>query len=226
MTPPNALIFDFDGLICDTEGCLVRAGKHVFSLHGVEFPFQRWLDVVGTATPHNFWVPWLAELTGGPVDETEALEEFESHNRAGTEQLVPNDGVVDLLDIAENEGIEVGVASSSSISWVGGLLEQLGLRSRFSHILTRGDVANAKPAPDLYILAAERFGTDPSHCVALEDSHNGSLSAIRAGMPVVVVPNELTRHQDLQHATHQVQSLAEVTPELLRRLRQEHQPRS
>ena len=80
-------------------------------------------------------------------------------------------------------------------------------------------MTHAKPAPDLYLLAAKRFISDPAHCVALEDSHNGSLAAIRAGMPVVVVPNDLTKHQDLSHATHSVDSLRDVTLTLLKDLR-------
>jgi HAD superfamily hydrolase (TIGR01509 family) len=219
MTRPDALIFDFDGLICDTEGCLLGAGRLVFLRHGVEFPLQRWLHVIGTANPHNFWVPWLEEGLGAKVDEGEVLEEFELHNREATQRLTPNRGVVELLDLADEEGIGVGVASSSSIDWVGGLLDQLGLRSRFSHILTRDDVANAKPAPDLYLLAADRFDAKPQHCVAFEDSHNGSLAAKRAGMPCVVVPSELTSQQDLSHAEQRVEHLGEITMVLLRQLR-------
>ncbi len=216
---PNALIFDFDGLICDTEGCLLRAAERVFERHRVPFPFGKWLEVVGTSSPVNFWVPWLQDSVEARVDEREVLAEFDEYNQASIVELVPNDGVIELLDLADEEDIAVGVASSSSIAWVGRLLEQLDLHHRFAHVVTRGDVTHAKPAPDLYLLAAKRFVSDPSHCVALEDSHNGSLAAIRAGMPVVVVPNDLTKHQDLSHATHTVESLRDVTLTLLKDLR-------
>lgn len=221
MTPPDALIFDFDGLICDTEGCLAQAAERVFLQHGVGFPFERWLDVIGTSSPNNFWVPWLEELVGEPIDEREVLDEFDRHNMAATAELVANPGVDQLLDMADDEGIAVGVASSSSSRWVTGLLDQLGLLHRFSHVLTRGDVVHAKPAPDLYLLAAKRFKSNPVQCVALEDSRNGSLAAVAAGMPCIVVPNELTQHQDLSHATRRVASLADVTLTLLRNLRME-----
>ena len=219
---PSALIFDFDGLICDTEGCLLQAAEKVFGRHDVVFPFEKWLDVIGTASPVNFWVPWLQEGVGTRIEEQEVLAEFDEYNNAAIAELVPNEGLTELLDLAESEDIPVGVASSSSIQWVGRLLEQLEIRDRFSHVITRGDVTHAKPAPDLYLLAAKRFESHPAHCIALEDSHNGSLAAVRAGMPVVVVPNELTRHQDLSHATHSVPSLRNVTLDLLRDIRRRH----
>ncbi len=216
---PNALIFDFDGLICDTEGCLVRAAERVFERHQVAFPFDKWLEVVGTASPTNFWVSWLREGADRSIDEREALAEFDEYNLAAIAELSPNAGVIELLDLARSNDIALGVASSSSIGWVGRLLEQLEIRDRFAHVITRDDVTHAKPAPDLYLLAAKRFGSDPAHCLALEDSHNGSLAAIRAGMPVVVVPNDLTKHQDLSHATHSVDTLHDVTLDLLRDIR-------
>ena len=219
MTNPNALIFDFDGLLCDTESCLVAAGRKVFNRYGVEFPLDRWVEVIGTSTPPNFWVPWLTEHAAEKLDEVELLREFDSYNHAAVGALLPNEGVVELLDLAHAEAIPVGVASSSSIGWVGGLLEQFDLRHRFSHVLTRGDVQNAKPAPDLYLLAAQRFSSDPSECVAFEDSRNGSLAAHTAGMPCVVVPNELTSRQDLSHATHRVTSLRHITLDTLKRVR-------
>lgn len=218
MTRPDALIFDFDGLICDTEACLLESARKVFARFGAPFPSDKWLDTIGTASPRNFWIPWLEEGVGDSIDEREALAEFEEHNRVAVAQLVPNRGVVELLDIAQEEGIAVGIASSSSRSWVSGLLDQLGIGSRFAHLLTRDDVTHAKPAPDLYLLAAERFATQPRRCIAFEDSFNGSLAAVRAGMPCVVVPSELTTHQDLSHASHRVGHLGEVTMALLRRL--------
>lgn len=216
---PSALIFDFDGLICDTESCLLEAGQEVFAAHGVTLPFDRWLDLVGTSTPPNFWVPWLEELLETKVDEPEVMAAFDRHNQTRTKELLPNDGVVELLNLATESGIALGVASSSSIAWVGDHLDQLGLKSYFSEIVTRGDVMHAKPAPDLYLLAAHRLGLKPGDCVAFEDSHNGSLAAIRAGIPCVVVPNSLTRHQDLTHATLRVPTLDHVTLELLGRIR-------
>jgi HAD superfamily hydrolase (TIGR01509 family) len=215
---PRALIFDFDGLICDTEGCLLRAGQQVFAARGVELPFHRWLHVVGTSSPANFWVPWLEELTGDSFDETELLAEFEKHNLEGTQSLTPNDGVLELLDLAEANEISLAVASSSSLRWVGGLLDHLGLRSRFAHVLTRDVVEHAKPAPDLYLAAADRLGVNPAACIAFEDSHNGALAAQRAGIRCVVVPNDLTQHQDLSHATVRLSTLASVSLEMLRSL--------
>jgi HAD superfamily hydrolase (TIGR01509 family) len=196
----HAFILDFDGLICDTEGALAEAGRRLFASHGAELPMDRWLQQIGLAGPANFWVPWLEEAIGREVDEVEVMAAFEVHNHTRLAALEPNPGVVDLLDLADRHGIALGVASSSPVAWVEPLLDQLALRERFATIVCREHAVRAKPAPDLYLEAARRLAVEPARCVAFEDSHNGSLAAVAAGMTCVAVPNEVTASQDFGHA--------------------------
>ena len=206
----DAFILDFDGLICDTEGALVAAGRALFADHGVELPMDRWLQQIGLAGPSNFWVPWLEQAIGRPVDEAEVLAAFDERNQARLATLEPNAGVGELLDLADRHCIALGIASSSPTIWVEPLLDQLGLRHRFGTVVCREHATRAKPAPDLYLEAARRLGVQPTGCAAFEDSHNGSLAAVAAGMTTVAVPNDVTESQDFGHVDLVLASLVEV----------------
>lgn len=215
---PDALIFDFDGLICDTEVALMHAAQDLFADHGVELPVDRWLEVLGTAAPFDFWVPWLRELTGRDVDRDALLDDHRRREQERSVLLGPNDGVLELLDAAEEHGIPCAIASSSPTTWVETFLHRFGIRSRFAAVVCREHAARAKPHPDLYLVAAERLGVQPERCVALEDSRNGSLAAIAAGMRCVVVPNVITASQDVSHAHLVIHSLAALDVPALRAL--------
>ena len=206
----DAFILDFDGLICDTEGALAEAGRKLFASHGAELPMDRWLQQIGLAGPPNFWVPWLEQAIGREVDEVEAMAAFDHYNHARLATLEPNPGVVALLDLADSANIALGVASSSPTLWVEPLLDQLHLRNRFVDVVCREHAPMAKPAPDLYLEAARRLGAEPARCAAFEDSHNGSLAAVAAGMTCVAVPNEVTESQDFGHVDLVLPSLTEV----------------
>jgi HAD superfamily hydrolase (TIGR01509 family) len=206
----GAFICDFDGLLCDTEGALVATARDIFRSYGTTLPVDQWLTHVGTAGPEDFWMPWLVELADRPVDIEKALDDFRNLNHERVMQLLPNPGVIELLDLAVTHGLPVAIASSSSTSWVEPLTKNLGLFERFAHIVCREHAPRGKPAPDLYIQAAKQLRCPPESIVAFEDSHNGSLAAIRANMACVVAPNELTASQDFDHATVVVSSLAEI----------------
>ena len=118
--------------------------------------------------------------------------------------------MVALLDLADRQGIALGIASSSPTIWVEPLLDQLGLRQRFRTVVCREHAALAKPAPDLYLEAARRLGVQPRGCAAFEDSHNGSLAAVAAGMTTVAVPNDVTESQDFGHVDLLLRSLVQV----------------
>ena len=186
----RALIFDFDGLICDTEGCLVAAACEVFAAHGATLPMDRWLDTIGRSSEKDVWVPWLEEAIGRPVDHDLVLSEFDERNHVLIAQLDANPGVHQLLDAADRAEIPAAIASSSPTRWVEPLLDQLGLRARFVTVVCREHAHRAKPAPDLYVEALRRLDVPATSAVAFEDSYNGSLAAVAAGITCVAVPNE------------------------------------
>jgi len=107
------------------------------------------------------------------------------------------------------------VVSSSSHSWVDGWLEKLGLRGYFADVICKGDALRIKPAPDLYLAAAERLGVKPGECLVIEDSHNGLLAAHAAGMRTWIVPNRVTEGLDFSLADKVVRDFKELRGELL-----------
>jgi HAD superfamily hydrolase (TIGR01509 family) len=214
----RALVFDFDGLILDTEEPVYRSWLEVYQAHGEELPFERWVQIVGSTTTGFHPQHHLEERLGRPLPK-EVLD-----RRVGrrTEMILAQavlPGVVQHLDAARELGLGLGVASSSTREWVAGHLDRLGILGRFDCLRCRDDVANAKPEPDLYLAVLDCLGVDASEAIAIEDSPNGVAAAKRAGMRCVAIPNSITASLDLSKADVTLASLAEVTlPQLLERV--------
>ena len=214
----RAIVFDFDGLILDTEEPIYRSWLEVYEAHGQELPFERWVQIVGSSTIGFHPQHHLEERLGRSLSK-EVLD-----RRIGrrTKMVLANKllpGVVEHLDAAKASGLKVGVASSSTRDWVMGHLARLGILDRFDCLRCRDDVANVKPEPDLYLAVLECVGVAASEAIAIEDSPNGVLAAKRAGMRCVAIPNSITARLDLGQADVVLGSLAEVTlAELLRRV--------
>jgi HAD superfamily hydrolase (TIGR01509 family) len=201
----RAFIFDFDGLVLDTETALIRAYGDVHEARGVPFDGPLFARSVGHAD--YAFDPWRAF---GPGADREALDlEKDAFQRARSEELAILPGVVGLLGEAREAGLRIGLASNSGHRHVDGHLERLGLQDRFDFVACREDVRAPKPEPDLYRLVLERFGIRPREAVAFEDSHTGTLAARRAGVWVVAVPNTSTGHHDFSNADLLVASLAD-----------------
>jgi HAD superfamily hydrolase (TIGR01509 family) len=214
----RALVFDFDGLILDTEEPVYRSWLEVYQAHGEELPFERWVQIVGSTTAGFHPQHHLEERLGRSLPK-EVLD-----RRIGrrTEMILAQEvlpGVVRYLEEARTMGLKLGVASSSTSDWVRGHLARLGILERFDCMRCRDDVPNAKPEPDLYLAVLECLGVRASEAIAIEDSPNGVLAAKRAGLRCVAIPNSITARLDLGQADLLLGSLAELTlPELLRKL--------
>lgn len=216
----RALLFDFDGLVVDTESVILRAWEGEYARHGVEFPAEHFVRAnVGTIRGQPGYLDEydeLERLVGAPVDRREITRRrVEAHDR-WLADAEPNPGVRDWLDAARAAGLRLAVASSSPREWVVPLLERLGLAERFEHVSTRTDVdGRAKPDPAVYLHALEGLGVGAPAAVALEDSPAGVRAAKRAGIAAVAVPSEITRSLDFSEADVVVDSLAELTLEEL-----------
>jgi len=214
----RALVFDFDGLILDTEEPVYRSWLEVYQAHGEELPFERWVQIVGSTTTGFHPQHHLEERLGRPLPQ-EVLD-----RRIGrrTEMILAQEllpGVVSHLDAARELGWQLGVASSSTADWVRGHLARLGILDRFDCLRCRDDVVHVKPEPDLYIAVLECLGVGASEAIAIEDSPHGITAAKRAGMRCVAIPNSITARLDLSHADVTLTSLADVTlQQLLRRI--------
>ena len=213
------VVFDFDGLILDTEVPVYDAWQEIYGEHGVALAFEKWAQCIGTADVFDPCVDLEAAL--GRALDAAALR---SRHRALTDALIAAQavlpGVREYVDEAQRLGVRLGVASSSGRQWVEGHLERLGLRGRFEVIRCADDVPRVKPDPALYRAVLEAMGVRPEEAVALEDSPNGVLAAKRAGLSCVAVPNPLTARLDLSAADLRLASLAELSlAEVLARLR-------
>ena len=213
MTVPGALLFDFDGLILDTETSTYESVRDIFVEHGVTLDLAWWHSILGNGG-HPHWSEMLAEQLGRPVDRLALSARREAVRLPALHALPVCDGVVELLDAAAAAGVPAAVASSSPADWVDGHLVRLGLRDRFAAVITRDDVggdgARTKPAPDLFLLAAAAVETEPATCVVLEDSPNGVAAARAAGMAVVAVPGPMTAPLDFSAADLVVTSLLDL----------------
>lgn len=215
----HAVIFDMDGLIIDTEWPDYQSWQELYAAHGHELTLEEWVPYVGVWGPPVDLLGRLAALIGEGADPA-ALR---ARRRARCDELVrasmtPMAGFGPLMERLAAHGYRRGLASTSSRDWVDYVVDGLAVRTHFDAIVAGNEVATRKPAPDVYLRAAERLGVPPRECVALEDSAPGIASARAAGMACIAVPNRVTIHHDLSAANHQVAHLGEVTVELLRSL--------
>jgi HAD superfamily hydrolase (TIGR01509 family) len=203
----RALVFDFDGLIVDTETPLIDAYGDVHAAHGKSFDRTEFLQMVGHV---DFtFNPWKA--FGPHVDEAKLEAERHLHNRRRTLAQPVLPGVAELLHAARAANLSLAIASNSGHEHVEGHLTRLGLHAHFSFFACRGDTPSPKPEPDLYKLVLHRFGVRAQEAVAFEDSRPGSIAAKRAGLHVVAVPNGSTAHHDFSHVDWRAGSLTEVS---------------
>lgn len=211
---PQAIIFDLDGLLVDTEPIHRRVFNTMLARYGVTYnisdeEFGR--VFVGVSQRENweylrarFHLPDSVDVLTNK--HTRLYEEL--IRDACNVTLMP--GARAVLDTLATRGVPLGIASSSPRVQVETILRGLQLTSLFQTIVTGSDVTNLKPAPDIYLRACESLRANTAHCIALEDSASGARAAKAAGLYVIVVPNRYTQHQDLSLADARVENLARV----------------
>jgi len=210
----RALIFDFDGLLVDTETVLIDAWVQMHDEDGLACDRRTLHHIVGhTDVLHDYWAAYALEIDRNAL-EARYLETA----RKLTLAAPPLPGTLALLDAARASGLKIGLASNSSHFHVEGHLNHRGMRGYFDFIACRDDVAVGKPEPDVYLAALRGLGVDAHETIAFEDSVPGHVAAHRAGLRVVVIPNPSTAHFDFPHAALKLASMAEISlPELVSR---------
>jgi HAD superfamily hydrolase (TIGR01509 family) len=196
--PVRAVVFDMDGLLVDSESVFRDSMMHVARAHGRDLPLEVFLRMVGLPGPASRTVAVAHFGEDFPIDDFN--EAVWAHARTHHEEIgvALKAGVNELLDHLDAAGLPRAVATSSTHAAVEHQLGRSGILARFQAIVAAGDYARGKPNPDPFLTAAARLGTDPVHCLALEDSHNGVRAAHAAGMMTVMVPDLLAATDEMR----------------------------
>ena len=215
----DAVVFDFDGLIIDSEWAIFETARDAFAVHGHELTVEAWATIVGLGDDDDE-LAW-SMLTRGDghrgLRQRDVLGDLRTRRTASNRDSLPLlPGVEVLVDSLVAAGVPIGVASSSSLEWLDRHLGRLGLRPRFGAVVGADLVGGVgKPAPDVYLRACADLGADPARAVALEDSAHGVAAAKAAGMTAVAVPSRITRFNDFATPTWSSTRVADLTVPLL-----------
>ncbi|HAX22840.1 MAG TPA: protein CbbY [Hydrogenophaga sp.] len=228
----NALIFDVDGTLADTESVHLEAFNHAFRQEGLDWhwsteQYTQLLDISGGKERmlHHWRTvdPDMKEVDAGALTDTiNRLHEiktayYENAVNSGAVTLRP--GVLALMNEARGQGLQLAIATTTSPVNIAALMRSaIGLDWR-SHFLAVGDASNApikKPHPQVYLKVLADMGMSALECVAFEDSSNGLRAATAAGLDTVITPNSFTAHHDFKGALRVVPDLSQVNVARLR----------
>lgn len=207
----DLLIFDFDGLILDTETASYTAWTEIFEDHGSTLPLEQWARCIGTSQDAFNVHDYLEAQAGRSLDRGELGDRHHRRVMEILEPMEPRPGVLDYLKEAQKHRIALALASSSPQEWVVGHLSRLGLAECFHSIRCANDVEKVKPHPELYHLTLTFTGVKPGRAVAFEDSPNGIAAAKAAGIYCVAVPNSVTKHLPIGEADYRLESMADMS---------------
>ncbi len=205
----KAIVFDFDGVIVDTESEWYYIYRDWLKKdYNYDLKIEDYLVCVGANSEALF--RFLRQDIGEHVDrygfEGQAMQEFIRR----TSQLPPMKGVTELVRSARKRHLKLAIASSATIRKIQYHLNRLQMLDAFDAFSTADTCKQVKPAPDIFLKAAQLLGCCPEECLAVEDSGNGLLAARKANMPCLIVPNQITKYCDFQGYYKMVHSLEEV----------------
>ena len=217
--PIKALIFDFDGLILDTETPDYQVWQSIYREHGFELPQDEWGKIIGGWGLSKFdAAQHLTHLSQGQLDTVSLRARHKSENQALIHAQPVLPGVWETIHEAKRLGLKLAIASSSPHSWVDTHAKRLGIFNHFDAVICEDEVGigRTKPNPDLFLLALKQLQVQKNEAIVFEDSPNGVKAANQAGIFVVAVPNPVTSLLKINGANMTISSLADLSlPELL-----------
>lgn len=204
-----ALIFDYDGLIVDSERVEADLIIAIVREWGATVSYADFGHLFGSVDADQHWERLVSSWCGRTLAELEARLGPATSPHKEDLPLLP--GVRELIDAAHDAGIRVGLGTGNRIDILERRLGRHGIFDRFDCVVTRAEVANGKPAPDIYLEVARRLGVRPADCLVLEDSVPGCEAALAAGMRVVVCPSAVSEHCEFPPQAQRVASLLDVS---------------
>ncbi|MDF2039062.1 HAD family hydrolase [Cytobacillus oceanisediminis] len=205
----KAVIFDFDGTIVDTESLWYEVFKQTLSEdYGFELGLEDFAKGIGTTDEILF--NYIDSKLGIKINRESVQEKTEKAFQSQRDILILREGIQDLIEKCIEKGLKLGVASSSGRDWVKHYLNHFGIEGHFQTIKTKEDVEKVKPDPALYIKALEEMGVEPEESLAIEDSVNGSIAAVQAGMHCAAVPNDVTHFLSFHEKVMRYKAFSEI----------------
>jgi beta-phosphoglucomutase family hydrolase len=211
MNKPQAVIFDMDGVLVDSEPFHYKNETRMFKKLGINISDEEHANFTGVATD-VMWqiISQTRELPYSVAALTELTVIESNHYFGSLEKIEPLPGLVGLLEKLNAIGIPLAVATSSDAVTMRNILEKSGLRKYFRFTVCRNDVANSKPAPDVFLRAAHLLGVEPKDCVVFEDSRNGIKAAKAAGMYCIAYSGSNSGDQDQSLADRRIADFNEL----------------
>lgn len=211
MALTKALIFDFDGLVVDTETPHYESWQQLYQEHGHDLSLETYVQCVGSTIQRFDPIQHLEELVGTALEPTDLQAEHRARVDTALAERDTLPGVRERIAEASEVGLKLAIASSSSSDWIDPWLARLELTEYFHVVRTRDHVSEAKPSPELFVTAASMLEVEPEEALVFEDSHNGLQAALAASIPCVVIPNQITKHSDFSGAHLALESMAEAS---------------
>lgn len=214
----KAVIFDMDGVIIDSEPMHMDINYKIFDNLGLDISHEEYDEFKGMSNKRMWSIlkeryniaKQVSELCGIHLDE--CIKFLKNNNQE------PVAGVISLLSSLEYNGFEVGLASSSPVEYINEVLDKFSIKKYFHAIVSGEQITNSKPAPDIFLITAERLNVKPINCIVIEDSKNGVLAAKAADMKCIGYKNINPGCQDLSVSNLTVDNLEDVNINVLNKL--------
>jgi HAD superfamily hydrolase (TIGR01509 family) len=218
----NTIIFDFDGIIIDTESTEYESWREIFIEYNLHLDFDIWADLIGRPRGSVNMYDYLEQQCGYSIDKEKINSRRLARNRELNNKLELLPGINDYMTEAKNGHMNLAVVSSSDRNWVLEHLSRLKIMEEFDLIVCEEDTKLHKPNPEPYLYLLNKLEIKPANAIAIEDSPNGVKAAISAGVFCVAIPNEITKRLDLSMADLQIESLSQISLDSLLKLAGNH----
>ena len=217
--PFEAIIFDMDGTLIDTESADFRACQMLYEELGMTLLLNEWAKkIVGSTDGYHHLFEELARQSNDGLTPDNLWQRIRQLWQVTFQDIGLMPGVESLLPKLQTAGYSLGLASASDREWVNRWLTHFNLNPYFQVIATGDDITHNKPAPDIFLFAATQLQVDPKRCLVFEDTAQGVMAAKSAGMTVIAVPNLVTKTLDFSRADEVTDGLENVTIEWLQQL--------